>query len=435
MNFKLFKKLIFVLCFVLILMLVGCAKNFNSDYIKGDSMYEADDGGTGYHSGEYTDYSRSDDMLAPTGDFEAMPGDVTGKDDKDGESNENEAPKPGQLTASAYFDNDYFDFWQGLLTSNQNGDGLFDGYYKKCSFDALNRVKITVPGIESVKVTIDGEGTMTDANGVCYLFPKENKDTYTAEFEYLNEEGILVKFTEDVTKDYTLDLEKLNKPLAKQEKIQLLFVIDTTGSMGDEIIYLKSEIKDVIEKVKKANDNVYIELGLIFYRDKGDEYVTKVFDFTTDIDKQVANLALQSAGGGGDFPEDITSAFKKANELQWMRAGTKILVHVADAPDHDEYLSNWNREVLALALKGVKIITIASSGIDKMTEYCYRSECLITNGCYGYLTNDSGIGGDHIEATTKEKMTVEYLNMMLVRLISGFYSGTFSDAIDWRQVQ
>ena len=84
---------------------------------------------------------------------------------------------------------------------------------------------------------------------------------------------------------------------------------------------------------------------------------------------------------------------------------------------------------------GVRILTVASSGISKKTEYFFRCQSLITNGVYVHLTNDSGIGGDHIEATTEEKEEVELLNDCLVRLINGFHTGDFGTAVNWRQSQ
>ena len=130
--------------------------------------------------------------------------------------------------------------------------------------------------------------------------------------------------------------------------------------------------------------------------------------------------------------EAVAEALTVASEAQWMTKATKILVHVADAPDHEANYKAWHEVTLKLASLGVRVITVASSGIDKETEYFFRCEALLTNGCYGYLTNDSGIGGFHIDATTAEKMPVEYLNKMLIRLINGFYTGTFEEAVSWR---
>ena len=200
--------------------------------------------------------------------------------------------------------------------------------------------------------------------------------------------------------------------------------------------YLQAEITDVIKKVKQANNNVKILLSIMVYRDKGDEYVTRFSDFTEDVASQIAFLEKQSANGGGDFEEAVDIALEEACSKQWTSGNsTKILVHVADAPSHDKDVAKWNTQVKRLAAMGVRILTVASSGINKQTEYFFRCQSILTNGVYVHLTNDSGIGGDHIDASTEDKEEVELLNDCLVRLINGFYTGDFGTPINWRQSQ
>ena len=170
-------------------------------------------------------------------------------------------------------------------------------------------------------------------------------------------------------------------------------------------------------------------MALLFYRDKGDEYVTRYFDFTQDIQKQKNNLSNQNANGGGDFEEAVYKALGEAVDKQWSSSSeTRVLVHVADAPSHDNEVKEWNKNVLKLTKKGIKVISVASSGIDKKTEYFFRSQSMITGGCYVYLTDDSGVGGTHIEATTEVKPVVEYLNKLLIRLINGYHTGNYGTA-------
>ena len=215
-----------------------------------------------------------------------------------------------------------------------------------------------------------------------------------------------------------------------------MFVIDTTGSMGDELNYLKAEIIDIIEKVKEEIPNTKIELAIMVYRDYRDSYVTKYSDFTIDIASQIDFLNPIRAGGGGDFEEAVSTAMLEASQKGWNEnAKTKLLFHVADAPAHNEDVSDWNKAVLDLSSKGVRIITVASSGINKKTEYFFRSQSMITQGKYVYLTDDSGIGHDHLEPTIEGNPTVEYLNMCLIRLIKGYHTGIFEEPIEYTQIQ
>ena len=456
------KNLLFILLLILCFGLFACAKNDKSSDAIGDKGYSSSsresyegekaidpsisgvvppkgDGKVSYDDGEATGYSSVDPMagaVAIPGESEFFePSDLVEPVepvDPDEPVTGEPVITPGQLTASAYFDNDHYEFWKGLLTTNQSGDGTFKVYNDYKKFFALNRVKVVIEGVPYAKVTIDDFTGVTDSNGVVYLFPKEGKETYTANIEIVTDNGVVSLNKEVTDNELTITAEEFNVSVEKAKLIQLMFIVDTTGSMGDEIGYLKAEIVDVINKVKEYNEDVVIYLGLVFYRDLGDDYVTRMYDFTTDITLQQSRLQEEYAYGGGDFPEAVTKAFEKALEAQWVTFGTKIIVHVADAPDHSSNYEKWYDATLKCAAMGIRVITIASSGIDTETEYFFRCEALLTNGCYGYLTDDSGIGYSHHVPTTEETMPVEYLNAMLVRLIDGFYTGEFKEAVSWR---
>lgn len=71
------------------------------------------------------------------------------------------------------------------------------------------------------------------------------------------------------------------------------------------------------------------------------------------------------------------------------------------------------------AEKGIRIVPVAASGVDKSCEYLLRSMALKTGGTYTFLTNDSGIGYDHIEPTIGS-YDVEKLNDMMVRIVGEY---------------
>ena len=118
--------------------------------------------------------------------------------------------------------------------------------------------------------------------------------------------------------------------------------------------------------------------------------------------------------------------------------GKESTGETADHEDEDSgniYLEDGTLTITttAAASKGIKIITVASSGIDKKTEYFFRSQSILTAGQYVYLTDHSGIGETHLEPTIKEELPVEYLNACLSRLICGYYSGAFMNPILYDQ--
>ena len=198
-----------------------------------------------------------------------------------------------------------------------------------------------------------------------------------------------------------------------------MFVIDTTGSMLDELVYLQTELADVIDTVRDSAD-VNIRLSVNFYRDEGDEYVVLPYPFTTDIDGAIDQLKSQGADGGGDFPEAVELALEDAIDgHEWSAsARARLLFLVLDAPPHNEpeILASLHDSVASAARQGIRVIPVASSGVDKETEFLLRFLDTATGGTYTFLTSHSGIGGDHLEPTIGE-YEVELLNNLLIRLI------------------
>jgi hypothetical protein len=206
-----------------------------------------------------------------------------------------------------------------------------------------------------------------------------------------------------------------------------MFMIDTTGSMGDELHYLQAELADVVDEVRTMAGNTQVRLSVNFYRDENDDYVVREFPFTTDIEQALADLASQDYDGGGDYPEAVTEALDSAiANHEWSESATSRLVFlVLDAPPHGDdpqEIDFINQRVKEAAAKGIRIIPVASSGVDKDTEFFLRFVDIATGGTYVFLTNHSGIGGDHIEPTIGS-YEVEFLNDLLVRVISESLGG------------
>ena len=338
----------------------------------------------------------------------------------------------GQLTCSALDDNKYYDYWKEITDRGQDGDGpLYD--YKKIAgtnFNSYHRVKLTVNNANDVYVTLkeDNKTFHVDNFHNAYLFAKEDKESYAVDISYIDKNGQRQLVTKDVKDNDVIDLEN---EYTTATNLEIMFVIDATGSMGDEMRYIKTEINDVISKVKSDNPTSKVSLAMMVYRDVKDEYVTRYSDFTEDIASQQAFLAKQQASGGGDFEEAVETALDEAVNKQWSSKGTKLIFHVADAPAHDSDLAKWSKAVDTAAEKGIQIMTVSGSGIDKKTEFYFRSQSLITGGQYVYLTDDSGIGYSHEKPTVKEKLTVELLNECLIRLINGYHKGELEEPVPY----
>ncbi len=206
-----------------------------------------------------------------------------------------------------------------------------------------------------------------------------------------------------------------------QPALDVAFVVDCTGSMGDEIAYLQAEMAGVVTKVKKEQSMRRVRLGLVLYRDRGDEYVTKSFAFTEDLPTFLGQLKTAQAMGGGDMPESVNAALADTvQKLQWAgdEAG-RLAILVADAPPHfyaDEQYT-YKNAIVDLSARGIKLVSLGASGIDKSTEYVFRQMAAYTGGRYVFLTDDSGVGESHI-APDISGYQVEHLDKILFRVIS-----------------
>lgn len=200
--------------------------------------------------------------------------------------------------------------------------------------------------------------------------------------------------------------------------VDIMFTIDATGSMGDEMDYLKAELKNIITRLDSKIEQKRI--ALTFYRDEGDEFLVKEYDFNSNIDLVKENLKKNFASGGGDYEEAVEEALKVSMAQSW-KADTKLLFLLLDAPPHftEENVLEIKKQINTAQKEGIKIIPIVASDANKEVEFLMRFFSISTNGTYVFLTDDSGIGNDHLEPTTSD-YKVEKLNDLIVRLIEKF---------------
>ena len=127
---------------------------------------------------------------------------------------------------------------------------------------------------------------------------------------------------------------------AARPRMEVVFVLDTTGSMSGMIAGAKQKIWAIANRLKSAQPTPEIRFGLVGYRDRGDDYVTKVFGLTGDLDEVYTHLYAFEANGGGDEPESVNEALYKAvRDLQWSTdpAVLRVIFLVGDARPHMDY--------------------------------------------------------------------------------------------------
>ena len=203
--------------------------------------------------------------------------------------------------------------------------------------------------------------------------------------------------------------------------IDLMFVVDTTGSMGDELTFLQTELSDIISAVTQQQTN--INIGLVFYRDYGDNYVVRTHSFADDLNSVQLNLNQEQAQGGGDFPEAMDQALQAAVSANWRSRSRKALFLIADAPPHsDRMRASWIAAEEARR-KNIHIVPVAASGAADDAEYIMRSMAALTNSRYLFLTDDSGLGAPHAEPDI-DCYVVTSLRGAMIRTLNSLVSGT-----------
>jgi len=211
---------------------------------------------------------------------------------------------------------------------------------------------------------------------------------------------------------------EVNSSCVMPETVDVAVMVDATGSMSDEIDFLKIELENVLRNTFTEYPDLDLHAGSVFYRDKTDEYVVRHLDFQTDLVKVLNFIKLQRAAAGGDVPEAVDVALQSAlDSLHWSdNARSRILFIVTDAPPHDESKEKIFQLIQRAAAKGIRIVPVICTGADRSTEFIMRSMALATNGTYVLLTDDDGSSSLHTKVTTSF-FNVEFLNSLLERII------------------
>jgi hypothetical protein len=226
---------------------------------------------------------------------------------------------------------------------------------------------------------------------------------------------------ERASNETTLVLSAAPRNLPQQ--LDLSLVIDTTGSMSDELEYLKTEIDAIAAMVRKRFPNVDQRYSLVVYRDEGDEYVSRKFDFTGSLSEFQASLSAQLASGGGDYPEAMHVALSQADSLNWRTDNTaRVMFLVADAPPHRRFAGQAIEAIQKLRAKGVTIFPVAASGVQEEAEFVLRGAAFLTRGRYLFLTDHSGVGNPHARPSVPD-FEVERLDQLMIRMIAWKLSG------------
>lgn len=374
--------------------------------------------------------------MAPSPSFEGAVGEPHGADASRDAAHYDKKVVPGTLTAGETVDLNKWELWQDLT------DNEFSQYQNTWDIPTKTRYKVWVLNKQDLAV-VDCKVKLMRADSCIWATHSDNRgmaelwaDSLEKEEELellLEYEGGVYVMAKPVSFKRGINQVKLPVSCYSPYSVDIAFVVDATGSMGDEIRYLKTELLDVIKKVQQSQHQLSVNLGALFYRDRGDQYVVRSTDLHPNIDKTVDFINMQSAGGGGDFPEALdTALFDAVNEFSWSEESrARLMFLVLDAPPHSNPDAKRRVELATkmAAEKGIRLIPVVGSGIDKQTEYLMRSMALATNGTYIFLTDHSGVGGSHLAPST-DQYDVKPFNQLLEEVIIRFTQVQNCDGTD-----
>ncbi len=331
------------------------------------------------------------------------------------------SPAPESLRAGSVDDNADYD---GYLAYRERIRSL--GIPIR-DIDASGRIVLTVTGADGrpahgVDVSISGvEASYTsNAAGQVIFLPAAAGEPAAESYTFsVGSESVTATPGSDASLELPTDGgAEVGVPL------DVLFLLDVTGSMGDEIDQLERTVSMVASRIEALASQPDVRFGMTLYRDEGDTFVTSTFDLTGVIDDFQAALADVVADGGGDTPEALDEALAAALDVPTWRDrhdAVQLVFLVADAAPHVErtQVTPYTESMLAASTRGITIHAIAASSTDDAAEHAFRSIAQATGGRFVFLTYGAG-GAATGPATDIGSTDYEELSLddLVVRLVS-----------------
>ncbi len=339
-------------------------------------------------------------------------------------------PDAGLLTTGEWRDNDNWGFFTNLVKNEKISFPSF-------GIDPRYRIKITATNeagepVPNAKAELFDENkhqkiwsAVTDHNGIAYLFAEPETENVSitvtnGENSQIIEPFSIKKQTSSNQSTSSAISQEMTITLAGEKNTytdtEIMFILDTTGSMGDEMLFLQSEFSAITKEIGTQNTKYSVN----FYRDEGDDYVTKCFDFSDNISELQKRLNDETADGGGDTPEAVAEILQQTiSQGKWSENSVKLAFLIFDAPPHDGKEAILQKAISDAAEKGIRLVPVVSSNSERDTELFARAISIKTGGTYIFLTDDSGIGDSHLEPIIGD-YKVEKLYDIIIRVIKEY---------------
>lgn len=331
--------------------------------------------------------------------------------------------RPFVLTAAEWNDNLNWPFFTNLVNA-----GLIA--FPSFGLDPVHRIKVATdtPYAPIALVSEGGEEPWraeADRDGTAYLFYRDGDSPYAVRFDgadtVLETERVSDGTAQGLAERPQQEVTLTGGASGEKDGLQVMFIVDTTGSMSDEIAYLQMDFSDIAAEV--GSDGV--TYSVCFYRDEGDDYVTKLCEFTDNVSAVQDIINGEYAAGGGDTPEAVAQILSETLTMSFMNedghAGwqpdtAKLAFLIFDAPPHEGTEETIIAAVKNAAEAGIRVVPVVASNAERETELFGRALAILTGGTYVFLTDDSGIGDSHLEPIVGA-YDVELLHDIIVRLI------------------
>jgi len=267
----------------------------------------------------------------------------------------------------------------------------------------------------------------TFATGQTLFFPGSIGSTQSQSFLVsVNKDGFAhtLELPRGEQESWVIKLDQYDSQRSRVN-LDILFLLDSTGSMSDEIYALQSSILSIADQIDHLRPRPDLRFGLVTYRDHGDAYVVAKVDFTDRVRQFSDQLSQVRAAGGGDYPESLNEALHTAiYAMDWREDDTiRLIFLVADAPPHLDYAQDYDyAQEMAVALaNGIKIFPIAASGTDDQAEYIFRQMAQFTQARFIFLTyegpNQNGGEPGDVSTMNVSSYGVQDLDDLVVRLV------------------
>lgn len=296
------------------------------------------------------------------------------------------------LKAGYSDDNKQFNYFVDYLNKYQN----VEHYPINIGERIIIKVKdLSGNSLPNAEINIFSNGNLlssglTYSDGSFMFFPSEyvnNFRQYSAVIKYARAEKEIT-FTRSGKREIEARLD-YQKNVKGNVPVDILFIFDVTGSMQEEIDRLKASIELIKLNIASISSKPEVRFGMVLYRDRRDEFETKIIPLTKDMNIFQEELNKVKTAGGGDGPEDLQSALKDAvNKIDWNKDGIRLGFVITDAPPHLDYGQTYTYVSAAKDAKdkGIKIYSVGTGGLDPMGEYILRQLSQYTYAKYIFLT-------------------------------------------------